>query len=450
MPSDTIFFSYSRDDSEFVLNLAKNLRQSGANIWLDQLDIKPGTRWDKSIETALENSNTLLVILTKKSVESTNVMDEVSFALEENKTVVPVLLEECDIPFRLRRLQFADFSKDQNKGLKTLAEALHLTGSVATKLTDSTIIPISDTGQISQPNNGRNEEIVVKRVEKEKQTIHSDANNQSQVTPIQSNSSKNRAIILSVSGVLILGIFAFFMKEKIFSNKDLIAWELALDKDSIEEYKFYLRTNPTGLYQLAARDSIDSIEKKEKVLADSKAWNKADSINTVVALERYLKEFNQGKFVAKAKEKIKILIESGEKIAEDNEAWDRVKKSSLVDDLASYVINESILGQHKSEALAMINEVGNEGWLFCGRIVGEKISDSVLELIWRDRSDFSNNMIPAIGDILVVKKAFRTHRRVGATEAEDPTGRFVEIDKKVLLLGTELRNNALFAKVRYD
>jgi hypothetical protein len=450
MSSDTIFFSYSRDDSEFVLTLAKNLRQSGANIWLDQMDIKPGTRWDKSVETALENSTTLLVILSKKSVESTNVMDEVSFALEENKTVVPVLLEECDIPFRLRRLQFADFSKDQDRGLKTLAEALHLTVSETFRLTDSTMKPFSDTDQVSQPNNGKNEEIVVKRVEKEGQTIYSDTSSQSQVTPIQSNSSKNRAIILSVSGVLILGIFTFFMKEKIFPNKDLIAWELALDKDSIEEYRFYLRTNPTGLYQLAARDSIDSIEKKENDLADSKAWNKADSINTVAALEKYLKEFNQGKSETKAKEKIKILIESGEKILEDNEVWDRVKVSSLVDDLASYVINDSILGQHKLEALALINEVGNEGWLFCGRIVGVEISNRVLELIWRDSSDISNAMIPAIGDILVVKQAFRTHRRVGAIEAEDRTGRFVIIDKKVLLLETELRNNALFVKVRYD
>lgn len=137
MANDTIFFSYSRDDTKFVLNLAKSLRKAGANIWLDQLDIKPGTRWDSSIEKALQLSKTLLVILSKTSVASNNVMDEVSYALGENKKVVPVLLEECAIPFRLRRLQYADFTIDHQKGLKTLAEALNLDQIVADKLTES-------------------------------------------------------------------------------------------------------------------------------------------------------------------------------------------------------------------------------------------------------------------------------------------------------------------------
>lgn len=126
MSEKKIFFSYSRDDSEFVLNLAKELRTDGADVWLDQLDIKPGTRWDKSIEDALDASQTVLVVLSKTSVDSNNVMDEVSYALEEGKTVLPVLLEECDIPFRLRRLQFADFSVSHDKGIQTLTKALGL------------------------------------------------------------------------------------------------------------------------------------------------------------------------------------------------------------------------------------------------------------------------------------------------------------------------------------
>jgi len=40
------FFSYARDDSEFVLKLATELREQGINLWLDQLDIEAGERWD--------------------------------------------------------------------------------------------------------------------------------------------------------------------------------------------------------------------------------------------------------------------------------------------------------------------------------------------------------------------------------------------------------------------
>lgn len=134
MSSRTIFFSYSRKDSEFALDLGNKLREAGANIWLDQLDIRPGTNWDDSIEKALHNSDWLLVLLSKTSVNSKNVSDEYSFALEEGKNVVPILLEPCDIPFRLRRLQYADFSTDPDQGIKTLINALDLDQEIASKL----------------------------------------------------------------------------------------------------------------------------------------------------------------------------------------------------------------------------------------------------------------------------------------------------------------------------
>jgi hypothetical protein len=124
MPNEPIFFSYSRSDSEFVLKLAKDLRKAGANIWLDQLDIKPGSHWDSSIETALNKSTDLIIILSPASVASNNVMDEVSFALETNKTVIPVLLAECEVPFRLRRVQRVNFTGDYQAALNQLMDVL--------------------------------------------------------------------------------------------------------------------------------------------------------------------------------------------------------------------------------------------------------------------------------------------------------------------------------------
>jgi hypothetical protein len=50
------------------------------------------------------------VILSPDGVEPTNVMDEVSLALEKGKTVLPVIHRECEIPFRLRRLQHVDLT----------------------------------------------------------------------------------------------------------------------------------------------------------------------------------------------------------------------------------------------------------------------------------------------------------------------------------------------------
>ena len=123
---DTIFFSYSRTDSAFVLKLAKDLRESGAQVWLDQLDIPAGSHWDASIQNALHTSKTLLIILTPTSVASENVMDEVSYALEEGKKVIPILHTECETPFRLRRLQRIDFTGDYKNGFDNLLQSIGL------------------------------------------------------------------------------------------------------------------------------------------------------------------------------------------------------------------------------------------------------------------------------------------------------------------------------------
>src|SRR5712692_613801 len=116
------FISYSREDSEFALRLARSLKSSGATVWLDKLDISPGLHWDSAVEKALEDCPCVLGILS--SVTNKNVMDEVSFAMDEGKSVIPALYRDCRIPFRLRRVQYVDFRTEYESGLRELVKAL--------------------------------------------------------------------------------------------------------------------------------------------------------------------------------------------------------------------------------------------------------------------------------------------------------------------------------------
>src|ERR1700691_641832 len=118
------FFSYARDDAQFALRLAKDLKSSGFPVWLDPLDIRPGQWWDKGVEDGLASCPMMLVILSPSSVASTNVMDEVSFALEEQQILIPVRHRDCKIPFRLRRVQYADFHGEYDAGLRELPRVM--------------------------------------------------------------------------------------------------------------------------------------------------------------------------------------------------------------------------------------------------------------------------------------------------------------------------------------
>ena len=116
----TAFVSYSREDLEFALRLAKDLKAKGAKVWMDKLDIRPGQRWEAEVETALDGCLRMLVILSPASIASKNVLAEAGFAIDEGKEVIPVLYRDCKVPFRLRPLQYADFRSGYGSGLDEL------------------------------------------------------------------------------------------------------------------------------------------------------------------------------------------------------------------------------------------------------------------------------------------------------------------------------------------
>lgn len=122
--SDRVVFSYSRIDSDFVLKTASALRRDGVNLWVDQLDIPKGARWDEAVEGAVKNCSCLVVVLSPDSVDSSNVLDEVYYALEAKKKVVPVVIRACEIPFRLKRIQHIDFTAGNDSAYNELLAAV--------------------------------------------------------------------------------------------------------------------------------------------------------------------------------------------------------------------------------------------------------------------------------------------------------------------------------------
>jgi photosystem II stability/assembly factor-like uncharacterized protein len=123
----TAFMSYSREDSEFALRLARDLRDAGASVWIDQLDIRPGAHWDNAIEDALLEAPQMLVVLSPASSRSPNVRNEISFALEQGKIVVPVIYKDCIVPLQLQRQNRIDFRADYARGLSALLDHLRIT-----------------------------------------------------------------------------------------------------------------------------------------------------------------------------------------------------------------------------------------------------------------------------------------------------------------------------------
>lgn len=119
------FICYSRSDSSFAVKLAKNLRNNGADIWMDQFDIPPGVDWDTAISTALEKCHSLIVVLSPEAFASGNVLNEISYARDKDMRIIPLMLKTCRVPLIITRKNYIDFRTEADKGLEKLLHYLN-------------------------------------------------------------------------------------------------------------------------------------------------------------------------------------------------------------------------------------------------------------------------------------------------------------------------------------
>jgi hypothetical protein len=122
--TDSYFLSYSRADERVALRFATDLRANGVALWVDQFDIRPSEHWDRAIEHAVRDCCGLIVILSPRSVTSDNVADEISYAIDSGKPVLPVMIERCTAPLRITRMQMIDATRDYDKALQQCLAAV--------------------------------------------------------------------------------------------------------------------------------------------------------------------------------------------------------------------------------------------------------------------------------------------------------------------------------------
>ena len=111
MPS--IFISYSRVDQAFAVELASELTDAGADVWLDLDDIAAGVNWSQAIQAGLDESDARLILLSPDAMASENVRDEWQYAKDQGTVLIPILWRPTRVHFQLHRLQFIDFHNQE-------------------------------------------------------------------------------------------------------------------------------------------------------------------------------------------------------------------------------------------------------------------------------------------------------------------------------------------------
>jgi TolB-like protein len=96
--SPDVFISYSREDQQQVVKMVEYLRGQGISVWMDETDIHGATIWTKEIVEAIRASSLFILAISAHSTGSKNVVKELALASEREKIILPIYLEQCEIP----------------------------------------------------------------------------------------------------------------------------------------------------------------------------------------------------------------------------------------------------------------------------------------------------------------------------------------------------------------
>lgn len=237
-----IFISYSRADLDYIATLVDALREKGADVWFDK-NIRTGEQWDNTLEEQIKAADVFLIVMSKTSVASNNVKDEMSYAKSLGKIISPILIEQCEVPMRLARHQYVDFTQDFDWAVSKLMEDL-------------------DAAEIGIPGTASAQKTAVS----------------SSRVPISPAFLKKPKVIWYVLSGAIGIILLFVILDQCMSEpandpetgveqSDNPDWDKALNSNSIDGYLNYIyKSSDEDAYIEVARDSIYSMMPNEGIV----------------------------------------------------------------------------------------------------------------------------------------------------------------------------------------
>jgi TIR domain len=129
-----VFLSHARKDGALLRQLAEQLTNSGLAVWDPEEEFAPGDSWAKKLGKALDNSEWMLILLTRGALKSEWFRQDIKFALGSKKYegrvfsvfVGPTLEAGKDVPWILlklphRQIKSANDFADVIKEIKALS-----------------------------------------------------------------------------------------------------------------------------------------------------------------------------------------------------------------------------------------------------------------------------------------------------------------------------------------
>lgn len=90
-----------------LVKLIKNMRND--LVFRDQEDLIPGKKWEPQLLSALDSASLIILFWCKHSAESDYVRQEYETAISAGKDVLPIILDDTELPKALNKFQWLHF-----------------------------------------------------------------------------------------------------------------------------------------------------------------------------------------------------------------------------------------------------------------------------------------------------------------------------------------------------
>lgn len=91
-----VFISYANEDRQVADEIVAALEERDNKCWIAPRDIRPGANWADAIATAIGESRSVLLVLSRHTFASRHIAREVERADRTRRPLIPVFLEETE------------------------------------------------------------------------------------------------------------------------------------------------------------------------------------------------------------------------------------------------------------------------------------------------------------------------------------------------------------------
>lgn len=120
-----VYLNYTHSDADFAGRLAADLNKMGVSTWAgDDTEVFEEVSWAGGVHPALEECSQMIVVLSRRALESDDVEENWRFFRDRRKPVVIAQVEACQVPDELRTRPRYDFGADYRTAFRDLIQAL--------------------------------------------------------------------------------------------------------------------------------------------------------------------------------------------------------------------------------------------------------------------------------------------------------------------------------------